>query len=227
MDSREFLQTLRQQYESLSLERLLGNKLDNVGTLIVNPGLLLYQKADPGWHGFLGMARGAQINDLTVSAGVLLFGLIALLMPSARSALVPARELLVFVAVSLVAWVLLLYGGDQVTTVLDEGSYAAAILFIALLALAVTTLPRFYAGLILTANLLWFVICWVPGIGFQPAQGGQAGSSSIDVAMLIVLLISLAAMALLCWREFSRQARSLARLHTAEIPRGRWARSDD
>ncbi len=218
VDSRGVFQTLRQQYGSLSPERLLGNKLDNVTTLIVNPGLLVYQKADPAWHGFLGVARGAQINDLAVSAGPLLLGLIALVMPTARIRLASVRPLLVFLAASLIAWVLLLYGGNQVTTTLDEGSYAATLLFVALLALAVTMLPRFYAGLVLTANLLWFVICWVPGVGFQSAQGGQAGSSGTDVAMLIVLLISMIAIALLCWCEFSRRPRSLTVLQTAEIP---------
>ena len=218
VDGRGFVTTFLQQYESLSPARLLGNKLENLATLVVNPALLLHQKADPGWHGVLGIARGAQINDLVLSAGPLLFGLAALLIPAARRGLVPSRALWIFVALSVAAWVVLLYGGEQVTTIIEQGSYSASALFVALLALAVTMLPRLWASLILGANLVWFAVCWVPGIGFQPAQGGQGGPAGTDVAMVVVLLIAVLAIARLCSRELSRRPRSLSLLQLDEIP---------
>ena len=212
LDGRGFILTLRQQYESLSPLRLLENKLDNLGTLVADTTLWANQKADPEWHGFLGIARGAQMNDLVLAAGPLLFGLIALAMPTARSKLAESRPLIGFVALSVAAWVLLLYGGGEVTTIIEQGSFAATVLFIALLVLAVTMLPKLYAYLILSSSVLWFAICWLPGLGFAPAGGVQPGSSAIDPAMLIVLMSSLVVTALLCGAEFPKRPRPLESL---------------
>ena len=214
LDGRGFIQTFRQQYESLSPLRLLENKLDNLWTLAADPALWAGQKADPEWHGFLGAARGAQLNDLVLAAGPLLFGLIALVLPVARGKLTESRPLIGFVALSIAAWVLLLYGGEQVTTVIEQGSFAATVLFLALLALAVTALPKFFTCLILSSSALWFAICWFPGLGFEPAGGAQPGGSTIDPAMLIVLIASLVVTAWFSWSEFRKRPRPLESLHS-------------
>ena len=63
----------------MALTRLLGNKLDNLTTLVANVGLWQYQHAERAWMGgFLGYARIAEVNDLLPAAGPLLLGVVGL-----------------------------------------------------------------------------------------------------------------------------------------------------
>ncbi len=224
VDKRGVLQTLRQQYGSLSPWRVLVNKWDNVETLVANPNVWQHEFADPAWHGFLGYARGAQLNDLMIAVGPLLLGLFALLVPSARSRLTSARPLLGFVVLSLFTWVVLIFGVQQVhtdlqvNTTIEVGSFAATVLLIGLFVLAVTMLPRIYAGLVLGSSVMWFAICWVPGLGFAPGSlGPQSGNLTVDVAMATVLAASISAALALCWVEFRRQPRPLQSLRINQI----------
>ena len=99
---------------SLSPAQLLGNKWDNVMTLVANPTVWHRQVADAGWvGGFFGYARIAGINDLVPAAGPLLLGAVALALPSARRRLAAAGPLAAFTALAVAAWVLLLWGGQS------------------------------------------------------------------------------------------------------------------
>ena len=69
IDRRGTAQTIVDQYRSLSPAQLLGNKWDNVMTLVANPMVWHRQVADAGWAGgFFGYARIAGINDLVPAA---------------------------------------------------------------------------------------------------------------------------------------------------------------
>jgi hypothetical protein len=194
IDHRGFGQTLVEQYRALSLVRLFENKLDNVVTLVASPALWRVQTGDPGWHGVVGTARVAQMNDLVMAAGPLLLGFAALAWPSARRALADALPLATFTALTVVVWVVLLFGGT-VTTVIHQGPYAAVVLFIALAALAATCLPRPAALAVLGANAVWFVLCWAPGWGLVAATGRPL-TSPVDPAMVLVAVLGLGGLAL-------------------------------
>ena len=198
IDKRGSLQAIIQQYQSLSLHRILGNKWDNLVTLVVNPTLWRTEIADPGWHGFVGLARVAQINDLLPAAGPLLLGALALFIPSARRNLAQVKPLATFIGLALILWVVLLFGGEVVTTTIIQGPYAAVVLFIGLCALAVTALPKVIAWTVLAANVAWFVVCWIPGLGFHQAQTGSSGSLPTDMAMVCVCVFALVALAVVC-----------------------------
>jgi hypothetical protein len=197
VDKRGFLQTLAQQYRALSLHQLLINKWDNLATLVANPTLWRTGFSDPGWHGFVGIARLAQVNDLLLAAGPLLLGAAALLIPSARRSLAQFGPPAVFTGLVLAIWVVLLWGG-RITTAIQNGPYAAVILFIGLCALAVTALPKAAARTVLAASVAWFAICWIPGLGFHPAQAGSPGSQPTNLAMVWVCVLALAALAVVC-----------------------------
>lgn len=228
VDKRGFLQALSQQYQALSLHRLLGNKWDNLVTLVANTTLWRTQIADPGWHGFVGLARVAQLNDLLLAAGPLLLGALALLIPSARRDLAPVRPLALFAGLALLLWVVLLFGGETVTATIIQGPYAAVLLFTGLCALAVTVLPKVLAWMVLAASVAWFVICWLPGLGFHPAQGVPAGSQPADPAMLWICVLALAALAVVCAVAVIRPAEaedSGAAIGTAARDTASWVRA--
>ena len=127
IDRRGILQTIIDQYRSVPLTRLLGNKLDNLTTLVANTGLWQYQHAERAWTtGFLGYARIAGVDDLLPAAGPLLLGAVALLLPSARRGLAHVGPLAAFTALAVAAWVVLLWGGQAplvgpVATQLHQG----------------------------------------------------------------------------------------------------------
>jgi hypothetical protein len=173
-DSRSFLKTLVMQYEALPFHNLLHNKWVNVESLVANPTLLQTMTPEHAWRtGFLGYARLAELNDLLPAAGLLLIGVLALASRTSRRALAPVAPLAVLVGISLVVWVILLWG-NGITTINHQGAYATVILFIALCALAVTYLPWPVATLILVGNAIWFAVSWVPGLGFTPAKPDES-----------------------------------------------------
>jgi hypothetical protein len=201
IDSRGALQTIVQQYRSLSVRQLLANKWENLAALVADPVRWHTQASDPGWaRGFLGLARVAQLYDLLPAAGPLLLGAAALLIPSARRALAPARPLAVFTGLTLAAWVVLLWGGQVVPAIIHEGPYAVVILVTGLCALAVTALPRLLAGAILASSVAWFLVCWVPGLGFRQASARIVPPGPVDQAMLLVCAGGLVAVAVICAR---------------------------
>jgi hypothetical protein len=191
VDSRGALQTIVEQYRSLFLTQLLGNKGDNAMTLLVNPGLLGRPYLE--WTGsFFGSARIAELFFLVPAAGLLLLGALALLLPSAWRRLADVRPLAVFTALATVAWVTLLWGGG-VTTQLFGGPYASLILFIGLCALGVTVLPPLLGGLILAASAAWFAVVWLPGITIRPMWPYVPASSPVDWSMAVAGGCALAA----------------------------------
>ncbi len=111
---------------------------------------------------------------------------------------------------------MLLWGGDQVTTINHQGAYAVIVLFIGLCALAVTYLPWPVATVILAGCAAWFAVSWIPGLGFVPAgtinvpAGAapavirQAGlASQLNPAMLSVCLAGVVlAVAAIGWMRF-------------------------
>ena len=223
-----FLSTVVRQYHLLSVHELLADKADNVAALVANPAAWKVQGAEPAWaSGFLGYARIAQVDDLLPAAGLLLLGAVALLFPSARRALAPAAPLAAFTAIAVALWVLLLWGGDRMTTINHQGAYAVTVLFIALCALAVTYLPWPAATVVLAACTGWFAVSWIPGLGFtsavaaKPSHGLKALhraalAHQLDPAALLVCLAGLALVAAaVAWLPFAHPSH---RTMTATAP---------
>ncbi|HET9082209.1 MAG TPA: hypothetical protein VFO01_17060 [Trebonia sp.] len=189
IDSRGVLQTLVQQYRRLSPGQLFAYKItDNLAALTGNHGLLSAQSVDEVWlhQGFMGYARLSQFFDLLPASVPLVLGVFALLFPSGRRALAAVKPLAVFAALTLAAWMVLLWGGPAVPTIIHEGPYALLVLFIGLCAVAATALPRPLAVLVLAADAAWFAVCWVPGLGFQPGSGKPGAHLPVDSAMVAV-----------------------------------------
>jgi hypothetical protein len=190
----------------------------NLLALAADPVLWRTQLAEPAWtSGFLGYARLAQLNDLLPATGLLLLGAVALLVRSSRRALAPVAPLAVFCGLALACWAVLLWGGEQVTTINHQGAYAVIVLFIGLCALAVTYLPWPAATVIFAGCAAWFAVSWIPGLGFVPAgtikiPAGAAPAvvrqadlaSRLNPAMLIVCVAGLAlAAAAIAWMRFA------------------------
>jgi hypothetical protein len=193
-DARSVPRTLLDQYRSLSFEELVDHKAGNVLTLLARPAMWRVDPADVSWrHGFLNVARIAQLNNLACAAGPLLLGLLALFIPRSRRTLGRSPPLVLFTILALVAWVLLLFGG-QVTTIIHQGPYAAVVMCLALLALGVTALPRRAACAVLTINAVWFALCWFPGLGFRPALP-DGTFVRVDIAMVGLCLVAVAGLA--------------------------------
>jgi hypothetical protein len=191
IDSRGFPQTIAEQYRSLYLTQLLGNKGGNVMTLLVNMDLLRQLHLE--WTGsFFGSARIAELNFLVPAAGPLLLGALALLLPSARRRLADVRPFAAFTALAIVAWVTLLWGGS-VTTQVCVGPYVALILFTGLCALLVTVLPPLLGGAVLAASAAWFAVEWLPGITIHPMWPYVPANSPVDWSMAVAFGCALAA----------------------------------
>lgn len=202
------LSTIVHQYLSLSPTQLLVNKWDNVAALAAVPGIWSTQTSDPAWtSGFLGFARVAQLYDVLPAAGLLLLGLLALPFPSGRRVLAAARPAAVFAGLAAVVVVILEWGGP-IPAILHQGAYAVVILLIGLCALAVTALPRPLAFAVATANVAWFAVSWVPGLGFHPGTDKRGTTVPLDHAMLMVCLGGLA-LAALCVADGHRRRRGI------------------
>lgn len=199
IDPRGFLPTLVQQYRRLSLGQLFAHKIDNLMALTGSHGLLSAQSVDEVWlhQGFMGYARLSQLFDLLPASVPLVLGVFALLFPSGRRALAAMKPLAVFAALTLVVWVVLLWGG-AIPTIIHQGPYALLVLFIGLCAVAATALPRPLAVLVLAADAAWFAVCWVPGLGFQAGSGKPGAHLSVDSAMVAVCGAGLAILAVVC-----------------------------
>jgi hypothetical protein len=170
-----------------------------VAALTGDPTLWNAQHTAHAWTtSAMGMARLTQLCYLLPAAGPLLLGAAALAFPSGRRALAGLRPLAVFTAITLAAWVILLWGGVTVPAIIHQGSYAAFVLFVGLCAAAATALPRPLAGVILAADAAWFALCWVPGLGFIPGSPNPAAPPRLDVSMLIVCLAALALLVVTC-----------------------------
>lgn len=197
IDKRGVVQTVIQQYQSLSLQEIAANKWGNLVSVVANPQLWRTVSATPGWYGFAGMARVAQINDMVLAAGPLLLGALVFFIPSARRSLAQFKPLAVFVGLGVIVWVVVLFGGPATTAAIQNGPYVTVVLFIGLCALCVAALPKIIAYAVFAANLAWFIISWVPGLGFHPALAGSPGST--DIAMVCVCVVALAALAVVCY----------------------------
>jgi hypothetical protein len=192
IDRRGALRAVIEQYRSLSLRQLLGNKWDNVANLFVNTGIL--GRPHYEWAGsFYGSARVAGIYVLVPAAGLLLLGALAPLLPSARRRLAGVEPLAVFTALAIAAWVALLWGGVEIQTVIHAGPYVALILFIGLCALAVTALPPLFSGAVLAASAAWFAVEWLPGLTFRQVWPYVPVARSVDWSMAVVCGCALAA----------------------------------
>jgi hypothetical protein len=198
IDSRGTLATIIAQYKRLSPGQLFTNKItDNLTALTGNHGLLSAQVVDESWlhQGFMGYARLSQFFDLLPASAPLVLGVFALLFPSGRRALAAMKPLAVFAALTLVVWIVLLWGGPVVPAIIHEGPYALLVFFIGLCAVAATALPRPLAALVLVADLAWFAVCWVPGLGFQPGFSKPGTHLSVDSAMVTVCAVGLVILA--------------------------------
>ena len=191
IDRRGVLQAVMEQYRSLSLAHLLADKWDNVRDLFVNMALL--RKPQLEWSGsFSGSARVAELHIFVPSAGLLLLGAFAPLLPSARRRLAGVMPLAAFTALAIAAWVVLIWGG-AITTEIHEGPYVALVLFIGLCALAVTALPPVVSGAVLAASAAWFAVEWLPGLTFRRVWQFVPVSDSVDWSMAVVCGCALAA----------------------------------
>ena len=190
-----------QQYDRLSLSQLFTYKVtDNLGALAGDQRL-------PAGVGFMGYAWHSQFFGLLPAAMPLLLGAGALAFPSGRRILAAAKPLAAFLAITLAAWLVLLWGSPVVPAIIHEGPYAFLVLFTGLCALAVTALPRPLAIIIAVADVAWFIVCWIPELGFQPGHKQAGPHMTVDVAMLAVGIAGLLVLSVACAREFSRTAR--------------------
>ena len=116
----------------------------------------------------------ASITSSVLGAGPMVAGFLGLANLRLRSASGVRGPLFGFVASVGMAWVLLLFGDHLMSsTCFHQGPYPAMILFIALAALA-TSYVAAAAICLFATSVLWFVIAWVPGLGFHDAQPGIA-----------------------------------------------------
>jgi hypothetical protein len=193
VDPRSAPRAILDQYTSVSASQFLSNKMDNVRSLIARPGTWRINRANPGWRdGFAGFARIAQLNNLMCAAGPLLLASVAALVPSARTRLGTLRPLWAFVVFSLVAWVLLEWGAEDSTTIIQSGPYAPFLLLLALLALAILALPTIAMSVIVAISVGWFFFTWLPLPGFRPSSTVLPAHAATDWAMPMMLLVALA-----------------------------------
>ncbi len=158
-DRNLFISDLTHQYTDRPVLSLFANKLFNVENLFTPWRWWRSFIADPEWFGWVGDFRVASITSLSSAAGPMVFGLLGLATPRVRGALGRTGPLFGFVAVSVMAWVLLLFGdGLMSSTFLHQSPYAAVILFIALTALTTSYLWRPLAFCLFATSVLWFVI---------------------------------------------------------------------
>jgi hypothetical protein len=188
LDNRSILRALLDQYRRAGTSGVVSHKVSNLMSLIARPGQWRTEPADPGWHYWpLGFARVGQVNNLLIAMGPLTIGFAALLYLSWRGRLPEVRPLLTILGLSVVAWILILFGGTDSNAILAEGSYAVVLLVLALAVIGALALPRSLGLLILISNAIWFAECWIPGIGFRPAGLGLQ-NGHLDVAAMTALL---------------------------------------
>lgn len=205
LDRHSFLHDLVTNYLHDPLHSFLINKLLNVRSLFVVPSL--WTNAVPTWSGILAAVRTQSLFSVAFAVGPLLLGAAAATaLASARRSMRPMGPLLIFVLISLVCWVVLEWGGTVSASALSlYGSYAVLVLVIALAALATTYLPRWAAVSIVCANVVWFAILYLPGLGYQPLQPGIAVAS--DWPMIALGLVSLAGLGVALGRSASHGPR--------------------
>jgi hypothetical protein len=168
------LQVIAARYGAVGLVGAIANKLRNLATIVARPDLWRVNTAEPAWtHSVLGLARIAQTTDFVCAACPLILGFLIVLSSKRRKGLSAIRPLLPFILVSSAVWVLLQFGSDPSTTLIQQAPYALLILGIGVSALSVTYLPRRLAESVLILGVAWFVLEWVPGISFIPALGGS------------------------------------------------------
>lgn len=174
-DHNSFMHDLFTQYQSNWIHSLLLNKMFNILTLSGTPYFWNNMSSNPMWHGFFGVARVASVTALLWSSGPLILASFAIFHRTIRQALRPAKIVLIFTGASLFVWVALMFGnGESSSTLIHQGPYSLLILFVALLALASTMLPRRIAISLICLNAIWFIIDWIPGITFRTVQPGIA-----------------------------------------------------
>lgn len=198
-DRNSFLSDLTRQYTDQSVLSVFGNKLFNVENLFAPWKWWHSYAADPEWFGWVGDLRVASITSLFWTAGPMVLGLLGLATARVRAALRQTGPLFGFVVLSIALWALLLFGGELgISTLLVTGPYAAIVVFIALAALATSYLWRPLAFSFFGASVLWFVIAWVPGLGFHDAQPDIA--TPTDWGMVALMIVSVCAMGILVAR---------------------------
>jgi hypothetical protein len=202
------------RYAGLTPATFLGNKWNNLITLFWNHAMYQRYAKGPGWfHGINGLIHGTMLNSVVLAAGPLLFGAAALLWPATRRHLTGSRPLVAFVVLSILVWVLLLWGSGRAVTVILQGPYSAFVLLFALCALGVTALPRPVAISVAVLDAVWFLWLWMPGLGIRSAWGAPVSLSSFDGAMALVSVLSVGAVAIIgsvVWRPRARPLSSLA-----------------
>jgi hypothetical protein len=109
-----------------------------------------------------------------------------------RSASRAVLDQYAFVLLSLAAWVLLEWGGEDSTTIIQAGPYAAFLVLLALLALALLALPTIAMGAIVAVGVGWFLLTWLPLPGFRPSSNSLPAHAATDWAMALLLLVALA-----------------------------------
>lgn len=199
LDRHSFLHDLIKQYLHDPVHSFLIDKLFNIERLFVVP--MFWAKASSTWTGTLTAARLEGVSALVFAVGPLLLGAAAAItLAAARRSMSPMRPVLVFVLISVGCWVILEWGGSDATaTLIHQGSYAVLVLVIALAALATTYLPSWAAVSIIAADLVWFAILYLPGLGYQAEQGGIAVVN--DWPMVGLGIVSLAVIGLTLHRS--------------------------
>ena len=183
VDERTTVRTIADSYAAVGWRGALANKAANLGVLVGQPFV------EPGVDvpTFTGWWRNQEYWHVIKTCGVLNAGwivfLIALIRPkwfADQRFLGAARFLLALALVSLILWVLLLFG--PATTVVIHGSFTTMLLLFVGLAIQLLALPPRWIGLLLVCQIADFVVIWLLS---RPAGAG------VNAVMLPTALLAL------------------------------------
>lgn len=187
--SHPFFSVLFGHYMSAGVAGTVLNKLGNLEALFFRPDWVLYGTKSDWVHSVLGVARNVQLTDLVLAAGPLLAGAGLLCTESGRAKVRSLSATAWFLAVSVAAWVLILFGSHISAATLWQGPYAVLLMTFGLLALCVTYLPFRAASACIALSVAWFAAAWLPGLGFSPSIGPMPPGVIVQKSMVLVGLL--------------------------------------
>lgn len=194
--SHPFFGVLAGHYISAGVTGTVLNKLGNLEALFFRPDWVLYGSKSDWVHSILGVARNVQLTDLVLAAGPLLAGAAVLFTKRGRAKVGSLSATKWFLAVSVAAWVLLLFGSHISAATVWQGPYAVLVMTFGFLALCVTYLPYRVSCACLAVSVAWFAVAWLPGLGFSPSIGPMPPGVIVQKSMVWVGLLGTLGVAL-------------------------------
>lgn len=178
--------------DGYAAEGLVGTVMNKVGNLRVMAGVPengAVTAATPGWSGgVLDVIREAQLHYLLPAAGILLVGVAALVVPRVRRH--PwVRPIAAIVLATGAAYSLIEFGEpDAALAFLHTSPYSLLLLLGALGALGALELGPRWAGAVLGAHAVFFVVVWVATVSTKSALGEVPGEPwSVDMSVAAAL----------------------------------------